>query len=155
MQTRYIRSINPTTGVSQWLTEGLRGYRLRERSEAQLPGCLGEAPTADAVGISKEAGRRVPLAYPIGWIWPQSVTFLTAFVLVSKVERTTTCGYFESSSDAGRGYDRTVAQGAQKSHDLCKASVFDAIMKSLRCRPPILWVHHVTVTLPHSVKRAG
>ena len=46
-------------------------------AEAQLPGCLGEAPTADAVGISKEAGRRVPLAHASGWIWPQSVTFLT------------------------------------------------------------------------------
>src|SRR5712692_4367794 len=29
------------------------------------------------------------------------------------------------------------------------------MMKSLRCRPPILWVHHVTVTLPHSVSKAG
>src|SRR5258708_1890294 len=29
------------------------------------------------------------------------------------------------------------------------------MMKSLRCRPPILCVHHVTVTLPHSVRSAG
>ena len=34
-------------------------------------------------------------------------------------------------------------------------SVFAAIIKSLRCSPPILCVHHVTVVLPHSVKRAG
>jgi hypothetical protein len=60
------------------LTKGLRGYRLRERLEAQFPGCLGEAPTADALGISKEAGRHVPLAYASGCIWPQSVTFLIA-----------------------------------------------------------------------------
>jgi len=36
----------------------MRGYRPRERSEAQLRSCLGEAPTADAVGISKEAKPR-------------------------------------------------------------------------------------------------
>src|SRR5260370_24239044 len=29
------------------------------------------------------------------------------------------------------------------------------MMKSLRCRPPILCLHHVTVTLPHSVRSAG
>src|SRR5918994_559683 len=28
-------------------------------------------------------------------------------------------------------------------------------MKSFWCRPPILWVHQVTVTLPHSVNSAG
>ncbi len=34
-------------------------------------------------------------------------------------------------------------------------SVFAAMMKSLRCNPLILCVHHVTVTLPHSVRIAG
>ena len=34
-------------------------------------------------------------------------------------------------------------------------SVRAAMMKSLRCRPRILWLHQVTVTLPHSVSRAG
>src|SRR3712207_6983618 len=29
------------------------------------------------------------------------------------------------------------------------------MMKSFRCRPPILCVHQVTVTLPHSVNSAG
>ena len=29
------------------------------------------------------------------------------------------------------------------------------MMKSLRCRPPILWVHQLTVTLPHSVSSDG
>ncbi len=38
---------------------------------------------------------------------------------------------------------------------LAKHSVFAAMIKSLRCSPPILCVHHVTVVLPHSVKRAG
>ena len=33
----------------------LGGYRPRERLEAQAGGSLGEAPTADAVGISREA----------------------------------------------------------------------------------------------------
>jgi len=37
---------------------------------ASITGCLGEAPTADAVGLSKEAGHRVPLAYASGWTWP-------------------------------------------------------------------------------------
>jgi len=34
-------------------------------------------------------------------------------------------------------------------------SVLAAMMKSLRCRPLILCVHQVTVTLPHSVSNAG
>src|SRR5690606_4157872 len=34
-------------------------------------------------------------------------------------------------------------------------SVRAAMMKSLRCRPRISWLHQVTVTLPHSVSRAG
>jgi MFS superfamily sulfate permease-like transporter len=34
-------------------------------------------------------------------------------------------------------------------------SVFAAMTKSLRCRPLILCVHHVTVVLPHSVSTAG
>ena len=34
-------------------------------------------------------------------------------------------------------------------------STFAAMMKSLRCRPLILWVQSVTVTRPHSVKMAG
>ncbi len=34
-------------------------------------------------------------------------------------------------------------------------SVLAAAMKSLRCRPRILWVHQVTVTRPHSVSSAG
>jgi hypothetical protein len=34
-------------------------------------------------------------------------------------------------------------------------SVFAAMMKSLRCRPRILCVHQLTVTLPHSVRMAG
>src|SRR5215211_28882 len=35
------------------------------------------------------------------------------------------------------------------------SSVFVAMMKSFRCRPPILCVHQVTVTLPHSFTSAG
>src|SRR5215203_3490205 len=35
------------------------------------------------------------------------------------------------------------------------SSVRAAIMKSFRCKPPILCVHQVTVTLPHSVNSAG
>ena len=35
------------------------------------------------------------------------------------------------------------------------SSVFAAMTKSLRWRPRILWVHHETVTLPHSVRIAG
>jgi hypothetical protein len=35
------------------------------------------------------------------------------------------------------------------------ASVFAAMMKSFRWSPRILWVHQVTVTRPHSVRRAG
>ena len=34
-------------------------------------------------------------------------------------------------------------------------SLLAAIIKSLRCNPPILCVHHDTVTLPHSVSSAG
>ena len=34
-------------------------------------------------------------------------------------------------------------------------SVFAAMMKSLRCKPLILCVHQVTVTLPHSVRIVG
>jgi hypothetical protein len=34
-------------------------------------------------------------------------------------------------------------------------AVFAAMMKSLRCGPLILCVHHVTVARPHSVSRAG
>ena len=34
-------------------------------------------------------------------------------------------------------------------------SVFAAMMKSFLWRPRILWVHQVTVTLPHSVRSAG
>src|SRR5712692_6587479 len=36
-----------------------------------------------------------------------------------------------------------------------RASVFAAMMKSFRWSPWILWVHQVTVTRPHSVRRAG
>ena len=36
-----------------------------------------------------------------------------------------------------------------------RTSVFAAMTKSLRCRPLILCVHHVTVVLPHSVSSAG
>ncbi len=36
-----------------------------------------------------------------------------------------------------------------------RASVLAAMMKSFLWRPRILWVHQVTVTLPHSVRRAG
>ena len=35
------------------------------------------------------------------------------------------------------------------------SSVRAAMMKSLRCRPLIEWLHQVTVTLPHSVSRPG
>ncbi len=35
------------------------------------------------------------------------------------------------------------------------ASVFAAMMKSFRWSPWILWVHQVTATRPHSVRRAG
>src|SRR5215203_481430 len=35
------------------------------------------------------------------------------------------------------------------------SSVLAAMMKSFRCRPPILCVHQLTVTLPHSVSSAG
>ena len=35
------------------------------------------------------------------------------------------------------------------------SSVLADMMKSFRWSPSILWVHQVTVTLPHSVKRAG
>src|SRR2546425_11098865 len=38
---------------------------------------------------------------------------------------------------------------------LCAWSVFAAMLKSLRCSPPILCVHHATVTLPPSVSRSG
>jgi hypothetical protein len=65
--------------MSQWLTQALAGYRPRERSEAQLRSCLGEAPTADAIGISKRPGR-VPLAPVVGF--GSFYTFLSAFVLV-------------------------------------------------------------------------
>lgn len=30
-----------------------------------------------------------------------------------------------------------------------------AMMKSLRCKPPILCIHQLTVTFPHSVRNAG
>ncbi len=39
--------------------------------------------------------------------------------------------------------------------DTVGASVLAAQLKSLRFRPPLLWVHQVTVTLPYSVSRAG
>ena len=39
--------------------------------------------------------------------------------------------------------------------DFISPSVRAAMMKSLRCKPPILWVHQLTVTLPHSSKIAG
>ncbi len=65
---RYIGLCNPTTGVSQRLTKVMRGYRPRERSEGQVCGCPCEAPTADAVGISREPGTRMPRAYASGWI---------------------------------------------------------------------------------------
>ena len=35
------------------------------------------------------------------------------------------------------------------------SSVLAAMMKSLRCRPLIEWLHQVTVTLPHSVSSPG
>ena len=38
---------------------------------------------------------------------------------------------------------------------LATSSVRAAMMKSLRCRPLIEWLHQVTVTLPHSVSRPG
>ena len=38
---------------------------------------------------------------------------------------------------------------------LARASVLAAMMKSLVCSPPMMCVHHETVTLPHSVKIAG
>jgi hypothetical protein len=36
-----------------------------------------------------------------------------------------------------------------------RSSVFAAMIISFRCNPRILCVHHVTVTLPHSVRMAG
>ena len=38
---------------------------------------------------------------------------------------------------------------------LATSSVRAAMMKSLRCRPLIEWLHQVTVTEPHSVSRPG
>ncbi len=35
------------------------------------------------------------------------------------------------------------------------SSVFAAMMKSLRCSPPMACVHQVTVTLPHAVRMVG
>src|SRR5690606_31340988 len=68
-----------------------------------------------------------------------------------------------ASGDAGawgeqRGFpSRAVRHALIHSTRLCwpvdwraSSSVRAAMIKSLRCRPPILWVHQVTVTLPHS-----
>ncbi|MNE37175.1 hypothetical protein D3C80_1310150 [compost metagenome] len=41
------------------------------------------------------------------------------------------------------------------SASLAISSVRAAMMKSLRCRPLIEWLHQVTVTLPHSVSKPG
>ena len=42
-----------------------------------------------------------------------------------------------------------------RAQDSSRALVFAAITKSFRCNPRIAWVHHETVTRPHSVSSAG
>ncbi|MNE47290.1 hypothetical protein D3C80_1416890 [compost metagenome] len=55
----------------------------------------------------------------------------------------------------GYAPDRAEVHYLRPSAVLATSSVRAAMMKSLRCRPLIEWLHQVTVTLPHSVSRPG
>ncbi|MNZ49355.1 hypothetical protein D3C78_671210 [compost metagenome] len=56
---------------------------------------------------------------------------------------------------AGYAPDGAEVHYLRPSAVLATSSVRAAMMKSLRCRPLIEWLHQVTVTLPHSVSRPG
>ena len=56
---------------------------------------------------------------------------------------------------AGHPADGVEVHYLRPSAVLATSSVRAAMMKSLRCRPLIEWLHQVTVTLPHSVSRPG
>jgi hypothetical protein len=58
--------------------------------------------------------------------------------------------------DGGQGRPPySTSLGGNTPVSIAASSVFAAMMKSLRCRPRILCVHHVTVPLPYSVRIAG
>ena len=63
----------------------------------------------------------------------------------------------EQAQDGIAGYPSDLAEmpHLRPSALLATSSVRAAMMKSLRCRPLIEWLHQVTVTLPHSVSRPG
>ena len=56
---------------------------------------------------------------------------------------------------AGHAVDGIEMHYLRPSAVLATSSVRAAMMKSLRCRPLMEWLHQVTVTLPHSVSRPG
>src|SRR5450830_946198 len=56
---------------------------------------------------------------------------------------------------AGHAANRIEMHYLRPSASLATSSVRAAMMKSLRCRPLMEWLHQVTVTLPHSVSRPG
>src|SRR5918992_4728059 len=67
------------------------------------------------------------------------------------------CRLGRSSGDQvpTRRYLGAVEYRAGHVHPSESSSVLAAMMKSFWCRPPILCVHQVTVTFPHSVNSAG
>lgn len=58
-------------------------------------------------------------------------------------------------ADMVRDAHEIIARRLRHWRGRASASVFAAMMKSLRCSPLILCVHHSTVTRPHSVRMAG
>src|SRR3990167_2196482 len=92
------------------------------------------------------------------WNWRQSLSVLVhahAQIQLGRVA-VSAVGVHQAENRVARHSHNVVEMAHLRPSALAAStSVRAAMMKSLRCRPRISWLHQVTVTLPHSVSSAG
>src|SRR5881296_605301 len=118
---------------------------LGQESQDILPRAFRSAPVVEGDQAERKARPRGTHGHPAGpldMVRPEPESIQALLPLQSKSPA-------EGKRDPGDDHRVMCPLSA------ASASVFAAMMKSFRWSPRILWVHQVTVTRPHSVRRAG